>query len=228
LPGPPPGPSPLAEITRTLGFIRSIERIIAAPFMTGMCISEMTSFISSTCRAYFGNAVGAVLGLNNAIPVRLQNELGDIAHGSFIIDDQDQFVPADRHRLVGGGRLMTLGSGLRCRKIHFHGRTSAHLAVEVDKSTVIANDCGNRGQAESRSLTEFLGREKRLENLLSNFRRHAMAAVLDLDNHERPAASPVFIRAYDSSRSALRALIASVPPSGIASRAFTHRFIKTC
>ena len=66
---------------------------------------------------------------------------------------------------------------VRAREIDFERGTFAQLAVDVDKPAMAADDAEGGGQAEAGAFGEFLGGEKRVENLVEILRWNAATGV---------------------------------------------------
>src|SRR5439155_2112319 len=71
----------------------------------------------------------------------------------------------------------------RARQIDFDRRAVFFLTVNLDVSTRLLDEAVDHAQPEAGSLAHLLGREERLEHLVANRRRDALAGVLHGDHH---------------------------------------------
>ena len=129
-------------------------------------------------------ALRALGGEDDPVAKGFERLLRDLAHGGFVIHDEDQFVLAARQ--FGGNVRGPFGGRLGLRgKVDFERRALSRFAVCSDESTVALHD-GQRGrEPEAGALADFLGGEKGIEDFLDDSRRNAGPSVLDLDKNVR-------------------------------------------
>ena len=110
------------------------------------------------------------------------------------------------------------------RQVDSHRRALVRLARDVDEAAALRDDPVDAREAEPRSRAR-LRREERLEDPRPRRGIHATAGVGDGEDDERPRRPR---RSAACSGSTFAVLIVSVPPSGMASRAFSARLTRTC
>src|SRR5579864_3504121 len=69
------------------------------------------------------------------------------------------------------------------REEHVEARAARGVLLQANRASMIVHDFRYDGKAETYSF--FLRREKRIENLLAQFRRHAGARILDEHGYAR-------------------------------------------
>ena len=147
------------------------------------------------------------------------------AHAVVVFDQQHRFRSAAAAGF-GGGRLSEVGGA---RQVDVERRAAAHLALHFDGAAALLHDAVHRGQAEARALAVLLGREERFEDARRRLRVHAGAGIADrhLDVVARLSGRDGRPRRSCRAR-CFSARSKSVPPEGMASRAFTTRFTRIC
>src|SRR5580658_1226723 len=103
-------------------------------------------------------------GLEDVVAFDAQELAGQLAHARFILDDENRLAAA----LNRGGLFLELDEcsfALRLRKVNFKRRANAGRTVHPDETAALLHDAVHRGEAQSCSLADFLGGEKRLENM---------------------------------------------------------------
>ncbi len=93
----------------------------------------------------------------------------------FVIDDQDALAVATRQRRRRHRDAARLAEVLRQKYLDAGATTD--LALDSDRSVVVAYDAMNHRQAEAGAFALLLGREERLENPLDRRLVHAAPGV---------------------------------------------------
>ena len=167
------------------------------------------------------------VGLQHPIALLFENLARDGPEGLLVFDEQDRLPPFRGHRRRRDERR--LRRLVDARQIDLERRASPHLAVHPHVAAGLLDRAVHHGQAEAGALPLFLGREEGLEDLRQDLLGDPAAGVADGQHHV--PARPPWARcrvAWPASTSALAVSMRSTPPSGMASRAFTQRFITTC
>ena len=168
------------------------------------------------------------LGFQHGVALDAQELASQFAHARFVLDDQNRLA-ASRNR---GGLFLRLGicrlaRGLR--KINFKRRALPGRTVHPNEAAALLHHAINRRQPQSRSFADFLGGEKRLENMGFGRLVHAVSGVADREQHVPPGSHGRPLRGL---RFIHRTRSTSGPRacrrSGMASRALTARFKITC
>ena len=129
--------------------------------------------------------VDAGLRLEHRIAARGERARGEGAHRLLVLDQQDRAAAGQ----VGGGlgdlllgRLVGV-VGEVARQQDAERRALAGLAVAEHVAAGLLDDAVDHRQAEAGALADLLGGEERLEDLVLDLGRNAVAGVLDLDQH---------------------------------------------
>ena len=157
----------------------------------------------------------SVACLQHRVAVRLEDLRDEPADDELVLDEQD--------RLFAGGRRERRRVGLRrVDRRPFGGQqdpergAEAGCRLDLDRAAALLDDPIDRREAEPGAA--FLGREERLEELARS--ASVMPTPVSREAQLRRT------RASSTTRSSVS--IVTVPPCGIASRAFTARLMITC
>ena len=108
------------------------------------------------------------------------------------------------------------------------GGAGAGLALDGDPALMLLDDAIDGGQAQAGALADFLGGEKRLEQMAQRLVVHAQAGVGDAQADEMPRAGLGIDDAGDGFERAGGGADDQAPPSRMASRALMERLTRTC
>ena len=144
-----------------------------------------------------------------------------------VLNQEDCALSGSRMFRDGGGGNRTCFC-VEAGEVQREGRPLAGFAADRDRPAALLDDPVDHRQAEAGSLSEFLSGEERLEDQRARALVHADAGIGDGERDvgawpDTPVGPPMA-----TSRSTLAVSIRIFPPSGMASRAFTTRFIRAC
>src|SRR4029077_17535382 len=118
---------------------------------TGVEAGNFNCFLSAT-------------GLQNRIPILLQNGARQGSKGLLVFNEQNRFRSA-------GGRADNTARGTLwdpfgdSRQINFECRTYTRLAVNPNVASALLHDPVNRCKSQARSFSKVFGGEERLKNM---------------------------------------------------------------
>ena len=184
-------------------------------------ILRSTRITSYGCSRAISEPLVRVLGRTDFMTLLGEQQGATLAHDLFVIDNQD--------RRVFHVDLAAIPQDISADVVQWHrdreGRTFPRSTVDRDATSMPLDDSVRDRQSQSRALPDVLGSEERIEYLPDILGRNTDARVAehDLDRIaiDDPGATPCRPSAGESR-------MASRPPSGMASPAFTSRFTKTC
>ena len=141
-----------------------------------------------------------------------------------VVFDQQHLTTAAPHRCARLMRLMRLRPWAQLAACNERGSSSvtivpvSDLAFDREPTARLLRETVDLRQAQSRSLADVLGSEEWLEHARQDLGRHPLpvSATESLTKSAGRPSSPLPCR--------FSAAMVMVPPPGIASRAFTHRF----
>src|SRR5262249_40831859 len=137
------------------------------------------------------HGLDAVAGLENGVTARGEPAGIERAQALLILHQQDRTAAREiRRRLrrlarkyelarFGGSRF--LGTRDMTRQENAEDGAASDFRFREDEAAGLLDDAVDGGKAEPRALTDLLGREEWLEDLVDMFRRDALAGVADLD-----------------------------------------------
>src|SRR5204863_8614434 len=124
---------------------------------------------------------------DDAIALFLQDSRGEYANGVLVLNEQNRFGAAC---VLFWNDLVLAGLERRrradFRKIELQRRAVSGLTVDPHIAARLLDDSIDRGEAEACAFSSFLGREERIERVLSGVAVHANAGVADCE-HDVPA-----------------------------------------
>src|SRR6202140_482585 len=124
---------------------------------------------------------------NNLVSVPLERAARDVTHGPRVLDEQHGLRTADVGRLFvflrGWRRLIIIQWKADLERCPF-----ARLAIRPDETAALLDDPVNSSHPQPRSLSRFLGCEKRLEDLGACSLVHADTGV----SHSQHGVTPVW------------------------------------
>ena len=154
----------------------------------------------------------AVRGRQHVVAEPQQHLLDQLPLLVVVFDQQDRLACRRAMSSLGGA-----GASAACarpRQRDREDRALADLALDLDVAPRLLDDAVGGGEPEAGALPHLLGREERLEDAV-RARSGGMPVPLSVTITNTVESSP-----------AVRMI--SRPPTGIASRALTARFISTC
>ena len=114
------------------------------------------------------------------------------------------------------------------RKIYFKAAPLIQLTFGCNVTAIMLDNRIDNGQPQAGSLSRFLGGKERLKNMFYNMCRYAFPGVSNFYYYILPGFPRECAMQKDASSSTRPVLMVSVPPLGMASRAFTARLSITC
>src|SRR5271169_4491200 len=108
--------------------------------------------------------LNAVLGLKNGIAAHSKKLASELANICFVLDDKNGFTTAENGRRLG--LSFGLFGGLFClRQVNLKRGAFSRSAVHIDEAAALLHDAIDRGKPKSGPLADFLGGEKRFEDV---------------------------------------------------------------
>ncbi len=179
------------------------------------------------CSSHCSRALGRGGRLQHPISVTLQRGAGQQPQRGFVFHEQDDF-PTSRSRRSFFDTLGFLRESLEGRQENLEDRPLANRARDLPPASVLAHDPEDRRQSEPGAESLRLGREKWLENVMEMLGRDAAPRIATQRRTNRPGSALGWPLTYSLPISTTSILTERLPPSGMASRALTIRFIITC
>src|SRR5581483_10750711 len=124
------------------------------------------------------HALRAVGCSDHSVSASLQGALHTVAHGGFVIHEQNQFTAAAREG-TGRPRRRLADSLWRSRQVKFKYGAFINLALHADESPMPSNNPAHCRQTKPGALANFLGCKKRVKNAIENFRWNSCSGVFD-------------------------------------------------
>ena len=128
-------------------------------------------------------AVGAIHRHHQLESQPLQHFHHHFADDGLVVHKEDGFAVAGKLR-AGFPEELGVMAGPVGGQINGKGGALARLGIDLDEALVALHNADHRGQAQPRALVRRLGCEKRVEDMVNDFRGDAQAGVADLDDHE--------------------------------------------
>ena len=168
----------------------------------------------------------SVARLDHHVPARLQNSSRQHADRLFVLHQQNDSRSPWAPWPVPAGRAHTRSDRLGNRRQEDpEARSLAQLRPAPDDAAALLHDAQNRGQTQAGSLPGLLRREERLEDMRPASPRPCPRRCRAPPASRSGPAEASCSRASASVRVRLAVSMVSVPPSGMASRAFSERFM---
>ena len=114
------------------------------------------------------------------------------------------------------------------REINIEGGAVAGFAGGFDPALMLVDDAVNGGQAQAGTFADFLGGEKRLEQVAQRNGIHAASGVDDAEADESPVLRSDLAGMSASAKPVSTARMVNWPPRLMASRELTARLMRIC
>src|SRR6202046_2788242 len=131
-----------------------------------------------------GGGGGAVGGFKDAVATGRERRTDEVAHGFFVLDQEDGFGTAGGDEGNGIGAI-PFGGLVDARKINSESCAATEFALHENISSTLLDDAVDGGKSEAGAFAFFLGGEERLEDASLSFAVHPLAGIGEGDHDIR-------------------------------------------